>query len=332
MRFKLSDQESQHARRYPVISFADVQAAYELIRPIAIKTPMLSSAKFSEFTKNDVYFKAENFQRTGSFKIRGAYNKMASLSDINRSRGVIAHSSGNHAQGVALASKLFGVRATIVMPYDSVFAKVISTKALGAEVVYCGTSTYDRELTTDKYIDEFHYELIHPYDDEKVMAGQGTVAIEIFQEIKELDLLFIPVGGGGLISGCAIVARHLCPNITIVGVETEGAADCKQSFNAGHIVSINEAHTIADGIRTLSVGKLNFDIIRNYVDDVVTVTDDEVLEMMRFCLDSMKILVEPTGAVAPAAIRGYTKGIKQKRICAIITGGNVDLMMLRDNL
>jgi threonine dehydratase len=315
-----------------MINIKSIQTAYKILQPVVHKTPLLSSQTFNEMTDNEVCFKAENFQRIGAFKFRGAYNKIASLTDAERRRGVIAHSSGNHGQGVALASKIFGIKATIVMPHNSVKSKVEATKGYGANVIFCGLSTDDREKTTQELIDKHGYTLIHPYDDEKLIAGQGTVGLEIFQEIKELDYLFVPIGGGGLISGCAIAAKHFYPRIKVIGVETSGSNDCYQSFRAKQIVKLHSADTIADGMRTLSVGTLNFEIIMKYVDDVITIEDDDIYPMMKFFLERMKMLVEPTGAVAPAAVMKNVLGLQGKKIAAVISGGNVDFEFLKDIL
>jgi threonine dehydratase len=315
-----------------MVTFSDIEAAAKLLAGIVHTTPLLSSRTFDDLTGNRVFFKAENFQRIGAFKIRGAYNKISSLTPEERSRGVIAHSSGNHAQGVALACRLLGIKATVVMPHDSVAAKVEATKEYGAEVVFCGTSTDDRERTTVELISKFGYALIHPYHDERIIAGAGTTALEIFREQPRLDYLFVPVGGGGLIAGCALAAKTLCPTVRVIGVETDGANDCYQSFRAGRIVKIPKADTIADGMRTLSVGKMNFEIMQRCVDDVVTVPDKAVVEAMRFFLLRMKIVVEPTGAVATAAIMRNAAGIKGKSIAAVISGGNVDPALLKSIL
>ncbi|MBI1807225.1 MAG: threonine ammonia-lyase [Ignavibacteria bacterium] len=315
-----------------MISISDIESAYKTLKPVVHKTPLLSSRTFNHLNGNEVYFKAENFQRIGAFKFRGAYNKLSSLTEAERKRGVIAHSSGNHAQGVALASKLFGIKAVIVMPHDSVKSKVEATKGYGAEVIFCGTTTDDRERTTDDLIDKFGYTLIHPYNDEKLIAGQGTVALEIFQDTKDLDYLFVPIGGGGLISGCALAAKNLFPNAKVIGVETEGANDCFQSFRAKKIIKLQSVNTIADGMRTLSVGMLNFEIIQKYVDNIITIKDDDIYPMMKFFLERMKILVEPTGAVAPAAVMKNALDIRGKKVCAIISGGNVDPDFLKNIL
>jgi threo-3-hydroxy-L-aspartate ammonia-lyase len=315
-----------------MITFSDIEAADRLLEPVVHRTPLLSSTTFNTMTGSTVYFKAENFQRIGAFKFRGAYNKISSLTDAQRQAGVIAHSSGNHAQGVALASKLFGIRATIVMPENSVPGKVAAARGYGAEIVFCGTSTDDRERVTQELIDRHGYTLIHPYNDPVLIAGQGTAALEISRQISRCDVLVVPVGGGGLISGCAVAAKHCFPGIRVIGVETEGANDCAQSFRLNRIVKIPKADTIADGMRTLSVGSLNFEIIRNYVDDIITIRDEEIIPMMKFFIERMKVVVEPTGAVAPAAVMSGKISPKGAVICAMISGGNVDTSFLRSIL
>jgi threonine dehydratase len=312
-----------------MITFADIESAYKVLKPVVHKTPLLSSQTFNQLTNNDVYFKAENFQRIGAFKFRGAYNKIASLTDNERKRGIIAHSSGNHAQGVALAAKLFDIKATVVMPHNSVKSKVDATRRYGAEIVFCADSTDERQRVTDEIIKKQGYVLIHPYNDEKLIAGQGTVALEIFQDMKDLDYLFVPIGGGGLISGCAVAAKHLFKNINVIGVETEGANDCYQSFRQKRIVKLTKVNTIADGMRTLSVGELNFEIIQKYVNDVITIKDEDIFPMMKFFFERMKIVVEPTGAVAPAAVMKNTLNLSGKKICAVISGGNIDPQLLK---
>lgn len=307
-----------------MIAFSDIERAAKVIKPVIHKTPLLSSRTFNQLTGNEVYFKAENFQRIGAFKIRGAYNKISSLTEAERARGVIAHSSGNHAQGVALACKLLGIRSIVVMPADSLPKKVQATLSYGAEIIFTGPTTDDRERATQELITQYGHTFVHPYNDDKIIAGQGTVALEIFQDVKELDYLVVPVGGGGLISGCALAAKNLYPNVRVIGVETEGANDCFQSFRAKRIIKLSAVDTIADGMRTLSVGERNFEIIQQYVDDVITVNDNDVIDMMKFFLERMKIVVEPTGAVAPAAVMKNVLGISGKRVCAIISGGNAD--------
>jgi len=315
-----------------MVTFPDIERAYSVLKPVVHKTPLLSSRTLNSLLENEVWFKAENFQRIGAFKFRGAYNKIASLTEGERRSGVIAHSSGNHAQGVALASKLFGLKAVIVMPHNSVRSKVEATKGYGADVVFCEDSTDDRERITDELIRSHGYTLIHPFNDEKLIAGQGTVGLELQQDLSSLDYLFVPVGGGGLISGCATAATHLFPRVKVIGVETEGANDAYQTFRAKRIVKIPSATTIADGMRTLSIGTLNFEIIMKHVDDIITVKDEDVLKMMKFFFERMKIVVEPTGAVAASAVLTAKLRVTRKKICAVISGGNVDPEVFRSML
>jgi threo-3-hydroxy-L-aspartate ammonia-lyase len=312
-----------------MITYHDIEMAYRIVQPVVHKTPLLMSRTLNARTGNNVLFKAENLQRIGAFKIRGAYNKIASLTAEERKRGVVAHSSGNHAQGVALAAKLMNTRAVVVMPKNSPSIKVAGAQAYGAEVVFCEDSSDDRERVAKQLQQEHSYVLVPPYDDDKIIAGQGTAMIEVGEDLDELDFLFVPIGGGGLIAGNAIAAKHLFPNVKVIGVETEPANDCYQSFRKKEIVRINPPNTIADGMRTQSVGKRNFEIILQYVDDVITVKDDQVVDMMRFFLERMKIVVEPTGAVAPAAVYHNILGLTGKNVCAIISGGNVDPALLK---
>jgi len=312
-----------------MIGFHDIELAYEVVRRVVHKTPLLTSQQFNQHAGNDVFLKAENLQRIGAFKIRGAYNKIYSLTAEECRRGVVAHSSGNHAQGVALAAKLLGTRAVVVMPKSSPPNKVAGTKAYGAEIIFCEDSSDDRERVAKQLQEQHNYVPVPPFDDDRIIAGQGTVTIEIAKDIQELDYLFVPVGGGGLIAGNAVAAKQLFPGIRVIGVETEPANDCYQSFRKKEIVRISPPKTIADGMRTQAVGKRNFEIILKYVDDVITVTDEQVIEMMRFFLERMKIVVEPTGAVAPAAVFHNILRLTEKRVCAIISGGNVDMALLK---
>lgn len=307
-----------------MITYEDVEQAYRLVQPVIVKTPLLRSHEVDARTGNEVFFKAENFQRIGAFKIRGAYNKIASLTAEERARGVVAHSSGNHAQGVALAATLLGTKAVVVMPKNSPQIKVAGTRAFGGEVVFCEDSSDDRERVAKQLQVEHNYVLVPPFDDDKIIAGQGTATLEIAQELKKLDYLFVPVGGGGLIAGNALAAKHLFPGVKVVGVETEPANDCQQSFRRKEIVRIAPPKTIADGMRTQSVGQRNFEIILKAVDDIVTVTDAQVVEMMKFFAERMKVIVEPTGAVAPAAVFNNVLHLRSRSVCAIISGGNVD--------
>ena len=307
-----------------MIQFSDIQEAYGRLKAVVHHTPLLRSQTFDRIAGNTVFCKAENLQRIGAFKIRGAYHAIASLSPEQQRHGIVAHSSGNHAQGVALAAKLLNVKATVVMPKGSVRGKVEAAQGYGAEVVFCEDSSEDRERVARALEAEHGYVLVPPFDDDRIIAGQGTVMMEIAEDVDRLDYLFVPIGGGGLIAGCAVAAKHFFPSIQVIGVETEPANDAQQSFRAKSIVRIPPPATIADGMRTQALGKRTFEIIMRYVDDVVTVTDDQVVAMMRFFLERMKTLAEPTGAVAPAAVFHNVLKIRGRRVAALISGGNAD--------
>jgi threonine dehydratase len=315
-----------------MITYHDVARAYEIVQPVVHKTPLLRSRTLNGIIGNDVFFKGEHFQRVGAFKIRGAYYKISSLTEEERRRGIVAHSSGNHAQGVALAAKLLGVRATVVMPKTSPPIKVRATKEYGADVLFCEDSSDAREAMAQQLQREHGYILVPPYDDDFIIAGQGTVGIEVAQDLPSVEYLFVPVGGGGLIAGSAVAIKHLVSSVKVIGVETEPANDCSQSFQKKEIVRIPPPNTIADGIRTQSIGQRNFELIMKYVDDMVTVKDEQVVETLRFFLERMKIVVEPTGAVAPAAVYHNVLGLSGKRICAVISGGNIDPALLKSLL
>ncbi len=315
-----------------MVTIQDIQAAYARLKPIVHKTPLLSSRTFDAKCENEVLFKAENFQRGGAFKIRGAYNKISTLTSAERARGVVTHSSGNHAQGVALAGQLLGVKAIVVMPKIAPQIKVDATRGYGAEVVFCEDSSEDRERVAKQLVQQHGYTLVPPFDDEQIIAGAGTAMFEIGREVSALDYFFCPIGGGGLISGNAIAVKHFFPSIKVIGVETEPANDCYQTFRQKKIVRIDPPKTIADGMRTQSIGQHNFEIIMKYVDDVVTVTDSQVIDTMRFFMERMKIVVEPTGAVAPAAVLFNILGLTGRKICAMISGGNVSPELLKSIL
>jgi threonine dehydratase len=306
------------------ISFDDVKAAAERIKGIANRTPVLTSRTINEWTGYQVYFKCENFQRIGAFKFRGAYNALSQLSPAERAKGVVTHSSGNHAQGVALAAKLLGIAATIVMPTDAPASKLAATRGYGAEIVLYDRQTSDRAELSAQLVRERGLTLIHPYDNPQVMAGQGTAALELLEEVPDLDILVTPVGGGGLLSGCATAARAINPAIRIFGVETEASNDWWQSFQRGERVKIPPPDTIADGMRTQQPGELTFPIIRQKVAEILLVSDAQVIEAMKLLLFRMKILAEPTGAVAPAAVLQKLVGSGGQKVGVIISGGNVD--------
>jgi len=311
-----------------MIRYADIEEAYRRLKPIVHHTPLLRSRTFDEISGNTVLCKAENLQRIGAFKIRGAYHKIASLSSEERQRGIVAHSSGNHAQGVALACKLLGVKGTVVMPEGSTPNKVDAARAYGAEIVFCKDSSEDRERVARELERQHGYILVPPFDDDMIIAGQGTVMMEIADDVEALDYLFVPIGGGGLIGGCALAAKQRFPSIRVIGVETAPANDAQQSFRTKSIVRIAPPATIADGMRTQALGKRNFEIIMRYVDDIVTVRDEQVVTMMRFFLERMKTLAEPTGAVAPAAVYHNVLKLSGKRVAAVISGGNADPSLL----
>ncbi len=307
------------------ISFDDIARAHERIAKAAHRTPVLTSSTADNLTGAKLFFKCENFQRMGAFKFRGGYNSLAQFTPEQRSRGVVTFSSGNHAQAVALSAKLLGVKAVIIMPEDAPAAKAAATRGYGAEVVLYDRYTEDREVIGKKYSEEQGLTLIPPYDHPHVMAGQGTAAKELLEETGPLDALLTPLGGGGLLSGCAVAAKALCPNITVYGVEPEAGNDGQQSFRTGSIVRIDTPKTSADGAQTQYLGKYTFPVIKDTVTDIFTATDPELVEMMRFFAERMKMVVEPTGCLAAAAVFNKRFDVRGKRIGIVISGGNVDL-------
>ena len=274
-----------------------------------------------------VIIKCENFQRTGSFKFRGAWNAISRLSSTERENGIIAHSSGNFAQAVALVAKILHMKVTIIMPNNATPSKIQATKEYGAKVVLCGNNPGDRAKMAEELVQKYEYKLIHPFDNYRVIFGAGTTAFELINAVNRLDLLLVPVGGGGLISGCSIAAKGLDPRIKVVGVEPKNADDAYRSFQLGERVSVENPNTIADGLRT-SVGEKTFPIIKEFVDDIITVTEEQIIDAMKFYWERMKIVVEPSGAVPLAGLLSgniESSLIKNKRIGIIISGGNIDL-------
>jgi threonine dehydratase len=306
------------------IDYHDVAAAHDRLQGVAHRTPVTTSQTANDLTGARLFFKCENFQRMGAFKFRGAFNALAQFTPEQRRLGVCAFSSGNHAQGIALSAKLLGIPATLVMPMDSPAIKLIATRGYGAEVITYDRYTEDREAIGQQLARERGMTLIPPYDHAHVMAGQGTAAKELFEETGALDLLFVCLGGGGLISGCAVAARYLSPDCRVIGVEPELGNDAQQSKRLGHIVKIDTPRTIADGAQTQQVGLLTFPVIKALVDDIVTVSDAQLVEAMRFAASRMKMVVEPTGALAMAAAMQGTVDVRGKRVGVIISGGNVD--------
>ena len=304
-----------------MIELADVQAAAQRLEGAANRTPVLTSRTLDGVVGASVHLKAECFQRGGAFKFRGAYNKISSLPDDVRARGVLAYSSGNHAQAVAIAAQLLGTHATILMPEDAPAAKLDATRGYGAEIVSYDRWTESREEIGARLAAERELALVKPYDDPLVMAGQGTTALELLEDAPGLDLLVVPVGGGGLIAGCATAAKALLPQIRVVGVEPEAGDDTRRSLTAGERIQIDVPHTIADGLQTTAPGELTFEVNRRLVDEVVTVTDAEILDAMSFLFDRLKIVTEPSGAVGVAALlagRIDAKGRRRtrRRACA----------------
>jgi len=306
------------------VTYDDVAAAHERIRAHAKRTPVLTSATVDELAGASVFFKCENFQRMGAFKFRGAFNALSQLNSSQRRQGVVAFSSGNHAQAVALAGKLLGIPAVIVMPADAPKVKLEATRGYGAEVV-CYEKNQSREALATTLAKERGLTLIPPFDHPHVIAGQGTAAKELIEDAGPLDALLVPCGGGGLISGCAIAARRLAPGCRVIGVEPAAGDDATRSFKSRQLVTIEEPQTIADGARTTSLGKLTFPLLLEHVSDMTTVTDDELLRAMFFLWERMKIVVEPTGALAACALLEKKLSFPRARVGVILSGGNVDL-------
>ncbi|MFW9769105.1 MAG: threonine/serine dehydratase [Candidatus Thorarchaeota archaeon] len=307
-----------------MVSLQDIRDAHNRIHDRIVKTPVMTSTSLDRITGCYVFLKCENFQRVGAFKFRGALNTVSLLTEEERKRGVIAHSSGNHAQALALAASMEGVKATIVMPKNSPKVKVDATRGYGAEIVFCENSSEARVQVADELVKTHNYTLVHPYDDERIIAGAGTSALELIEEVGHLDYLFAPVGGGGLLSGTSIATKGLNPKTTVVGVEPEMADDAYRSFRDGQIYPSLYPDTIADGLRT-QLSELTFKIIRENVDNIITVSEEEIVEAMRFLWERMKMVVEPSGAVSLAGLLKLKDSISGKKVGVILSGGNVDL-------
>ena len=318
------------------IRFDDVRAAAHVLLGHAHRTPVLTSETANALTGAQLFFKAENLQRMGAFKFRGAFNALSRFTPQQRQAGVIAFSSGNHAQAIALSARILGMPSIIVMPRDAPAAKVAATRGYqagvpGSEVVLYNRYTEDREAIGKRIAQERGMTLIPPYDHAHVMAGQGTAALELVEQTAAggpLDALVVCVGGGGLIAGCAVAAHHLCPGIEVIGVEPEAGNDTQRSLAEGQIIHIDTPVTIADGAQTQHSGKLTFPVIQQLVSRIVTVTDEQLVQGMRFFAERMKLVVEPTGALAAAAVMNRVQGmpaLSGKRVGVIISGGNVDI-------
>ncbi|GAA1320539.1 threo-3-hydroxy-L-aspartate ammonia-lyase [Pseudonocardia xinjiangensis] len=306
-------------------TYADVQAAAERIRGQAHRTPVLTSRRVDGEVGASVFFKCENFQRMGAFKFRGAFNALSRFDEAQRRAGVITYSSGNHAQAVALSARILGMPATIVMPHDAPASKVAATRGYGASIVVYDRYTEDREELGRALAAEHGMTLVPPYDHPDVIAGQGTATKELIEEVGELDALFVCLGGGGLLSGAALATRALSPSCRIYGVEPEAGDDGLQSLRTGSLVHIATPDTIADGAQTQHLGELPFAIIRRDVDDIFTASDDELVAAMRVFAATLKIVVEPTGCLAFAAVRRLAGELSGQRVGVIVSGGNIDL-------
>jgi len=305
-----------------------VSLAAKRLRGVAHKTPILTSRQFDSLAGASVFFKCENFQRGGSFKFRGAFNAISAIPEIDRRRGVVAFSSGNHAQAIALAAKELGVTAVVVMPEDTPTAKLEATKTYGASVIQYNRFTDNRETIADQYVHQDGMTLIPPFNHWDVLSGQGTATLELIEEAGPLDYIFCCVGGGGLISGTALAAKRLLPHCIIIGIEPADGNDGQQSLKENRIISIDPPKTIADGARTQSLGSITFPLIRELVQHIFTVTDDELMAQMRFFAERMKIMVEPTGCLGAAGVVKHRDMLRNKRIGVIVSGGNFDLSLL----
>mgnify|MGYP003542459233 FL=1 len=307
------------------INYADIQSAAARLAGTAHRTPVATSRTANQRTGAELFFKCEILQRMGAFKFRGAYNALSQFTPEQRRAGVVAFSSGNHAQAIALSGRLLGIPATIVMPNDAPLMKVDATRGYGAEVQLYNRYKEDREAIGRQLADERGMTLIPPFDHPHVMAGQGTAALELIEDAGSLDVLLVCVGGGGLISGCAVAAKHALPQCRVIGVEPEAGNDVQQSLRRGEIVHIDVPQTIADGAQTQAPGRLTFPVIRALVDDVLTVTDRQLVLTMRFFAERMKMVVEPTGCLAAAAVLEGLLDVRGQRVGIIISGGNVDV-------
>ena len=315
-----------------MLTWDDIQAARNRLAGVAHRTPVLTSHQFDEAAGAQVFFKAENLQRGGAFKFRGAYNKIKSETERGPVEAVVAFSSGNHGQAVALVSRLLGIRATIVMPNDAPQAKVDATRAYGAEVILYDREAQSREDIAEEIRRDRNAILVPPFDDELIMAGAATGAVELLEDVPDLDAVVVPTSGGGLIAGWAIAVARMRPQIAVYGVEPETAADTKESLQQGRRVEVAANPTIADGLRVTSPGKLTFPIVQERVRDVLLVSDDELVETMTWMLERMKVLVEPSGVAGAAAVRHRKGDFRGKRVGVVLSGGNVDLRKVAEYL
>lgn len=311
----------------PVLEFSAIEEAARRIRPHIHRTPVLTSRAMDSMCDARLYFKCENFQKAGAFKARGACNAVFSLSKEEAGRGVITHSSGNHAGALAMAAQKRGIKSYIVMPNNAPAVKQAAVKGYGGEIHFCEPNLAARESLSDKIAEETGATLVHPYNDLRVMAGQGTAALELLEEVQDLDCILTPVGGGGLLSGTATAVNRFSKETKVIAAEPQGADDAYRSFQAGRIIPMEAPDTIADGLLT-SLGELTFEVISKYVHDVVTVSDNSTIAAMRHIWERMKIIIEPSSAVPVAAVMDERQRYSGKRIGIILSGGNVDLNRL----
>ncbi|WP_408955434.1 threonine ammonia-lyase [Natroniella sp. ANB-PHB2] len=310
------------------MTIEDIKKAANNLEGVIHKTALDYSTTFSEISNNDIYLKLENLQRTGSFKIRGAYNKIANLSYKEKEYGVIASSAGNHAQGVALAATEYGIDSTIIMPQGAPIAKVAATKNYGSQVVLYG-SVYDESyLKAQEICQETGATFISPFNDQDIIAGQGTIGLEVIEQLAELDLILVPIGGGGLISGVALAIKEYNPEVKVIGVEAENAASMRGSLAKGEIITLDSAATIADGIAVKKPGSLTYQICQEYIDQIITVTEEEITKAILMLLERAKLMVEGAGAVTVAALLSQKLNARNKKVVAVISGGNIDVNMI----
>jgi threonine dehydratase len=310
------------------ITYTNIEIAARQLHEIVRQTPVFTSSTVNRFTQAEVFFKCENFQRTGSFKFRGAYNALSQLSQEQKRRGVITYSSGNHAQAIALSGQLLSIPTTIVMPSDAPEVKQAATRHYGGQVIFYNRAQTNREELTHQLAKERHLMLIPPYDHPHIIAGQGTTAKELIEQVGTLDVLLVACGGGGLLSGCAIAAKTLLPNCQVIGVEPEQADDATRSFYSRTLHRVDNANTIADGARTPCLGQYTFPLVLHYTDEMVTVSEAAIRRTMKFLWERLKVVVEPTGALAAAALLEGAVTATHSKIGVIISGGNVDLQQV----
>ncbi len=317
----------------PMVNLAEIQCARERIRGVALHTPLIEF-KLCEADPRRLFLKPENLQPIGAFKLRGAYNKIASLSPEDRKRGVITYSSGNHGQGVAYAARALGTKAVIVMPNNAPAIKREATAALGAEIVLVGPGSTERQLKAEELAAQHGYVIVPPYNDEQIIAGQGTMGLEILEDLPDVEIVLAPVGGGGMLSGVATAIKLSKPSVKVIGVEPELAGDAQASFRARKIVQFpadQVSTTIADGLRTQSIGAINFEHIRQYVDDIITVSEEEIRKAMKYLLTNAAVAAEPSGAVAAAGFIFHAAQLPAAKVAvAIVSGGNIDPKMLKE--